>query len=546
MSPELCFNRAPTARRLSAFAGAAILAVMLPASPIRAQEQVDAAAIEKIKAEGLSDRSAVMETASWLTDVFGARLTGSPNIRAAAEWSVKKMTEWGMVNARLEPWGTFGRGWTNDRFSLNVIAPTPWPVIAYPAAWTPGTNGTVTGEVVRIVADSAPDLEKYRGKLRNAFVVLAQPIALAPSFVPDASRHTEGRLDSMTAAGPVTPRAGGAGRGGRAGGQGRGGGRGGFNAEFNRLRTAFLAEQGVAAILQPGSVSLTRGAGGSTMGTVFTGGTGSRDPLNPTLTSTIILSAEHFNRIVRIVEKGVPVRIEANVKNSFHDQDLTAFNVLAEIPGTDPQLKDEVVMLGAHFDSWHAGTGATDNAAGSAIMMEALRILKATGLPLKRTVRIGLWTGEEQGLLGSRAYVASTFGSSADSLKPAAQKFSGYFNVDNGTGKIRGIYLQQNEGVRSVFTEWMQPFNALGTKAINGGNTGGTDHLSFDRIGLPGWQFVQDEVEYGTRTHHSNMDVYDRLVADDMRHNATVVAAFVYLAATRAEKLPRKPTGVTQ
>jgi Zn-dependent M28 family amino/carboxypeptidase len=233
------------------------------------------------------------------------------------------------------------------------------------------------------------------------------------------------------------------------------------------------------------------------------------------------------------------------VKNTFHDADLNAFNIVADLPGTDPQVKDEVVMLGAHFDSWHAGTGATDNAAGSAVMMEAMRILKATGLPLKRTVRIGLWTGEENGLLGSRAYVTQQYGV-ADTLKPAAAKFSGYFNVDNGTGKIRGVYLQGNEKVRPIFQAWMQPFRDMGTRAIDGGNTGGTDHLSFDRIGLPGWQFIQDEVEYGSRTHHSNMDLYDRLVADDMRHNATIVAAFVYLAANRPDLLPRKGPAVTQ
>lgn len=502
------------------------------AAPIAAQEKVDSAAIEKIKAEGLM-RSQVMETASWLTDVFGARLTGSPNIKAAGEWAAKKLTEWGMVNARLEPWGYFGRGWTNERTSVHVIAPTPFPVIAVPAAWTPGTNGTVTGDVVSIVADSAPDLEKYRGKLRNAFVMLAPPRALAPRFVPDAERYTSQELDSMTARVSAPPaRGGGAGRGGRAGGRGGAGGA----PTFTQVRAAFLAEQGVAAVLQSGG-------GNSTMGTIFTGAAGSRDPQNPTRTLTLLLAAEHYNRIARILEKGQAVRMEANVKNAFHDQDLNAFNVLAEIPGTDPQLRDELVMLGAHFDSWHAGTGATDNAAGSAVMMEALRILKATGLPMRRTVRIGLWTGEENGLLGSRAYVRTTFGSPTDStapVKPAYDRFSGYFNVDNGTGKIRGVYLQGNTAVGPIFTEWMRPFNALGTWAINAGNTGGTDHLSFDGVGLPGWQFIQDEVEYGSRTHHSNMDVFDRLVADDMKHNATVVAAFVYLAANRDAKLPRK------
>lgn len=513
----------------------AALVTLMVGLPLGAQERVDSAAIEKIKAEGLM-RSQIMETASWLTDVFGARLTGSPNIKQAGEWAAKKLTEWGMVNAKLEPWGYFGRGWTNERTSVHVIAPTPFPVIAVPAAWTPGTNGLVTGDVVRIQADSAPDLEKYRGKLKNAFVLLAPPRQLNPRFVADAERYTAPELDSMTARSVApAPRGGGAGRGGRAGGFGRGGA--GGAPTFTQLRAAFLADQGVAAILQSGG-------GNSTMGTVFTGGAGSRDPQNPTRTLTLLLAAEHYNRIARILEKGQPVRMEANVKNTFHDQDLNAFNVVADIPGTDPQLKDELVMLGAHFDSWHAGTGATDNAAGSAVMMEALRILKATGLPMKRTVRIGLWTGEENGLLGSRAYVRNTFGSPTDStapVKPAYDKFSGYFNVDNGTGKIRGVYLQGNTAVGPVFTEWMKPFNALGTWAINAGNTGGTDHQSFDGVGLPGWQFIQDEVEYGSRTHHSNMDVFDRLVADDMKHNATVVAAFVYLAANRDAKLPRKP-----
>ena len=511
-------------------------ALFVVAMPLAAQEKVDSAAIDKIKAEGLG-RSQVMETASWLTDVFGSRLTGSPAIKSAGEWSVKKLTEWGMVNAKLEPWGYFGRGWTNDRLTVQVIAPTPFPVIAYAAAWTPGTNGTVTGEVVRVQADTAPDLQRYRGKLRNAFVMLMPARQLNPRFTADAERYTQAELDSMGALGPQPPRGGGPGGGGRAGGGGRGGAGQSAAQAFAQARTQFLIDEGIAAIIQPGS-------GNSTMGTVFTGGTGSRDPKNPTRLATLIFAPEYYNRISRILDKGTPVRIEANVKNTFYDQDLNAFNVIAEIPGSDPKLKEELVMLGAHFDSWHAGTGATDNAAGSAVMMEALRILKATGLPMKRTVRIALWTGEEQGLLGSRAYVRSTFGSPTDTTapqKPAYDKFSGYFNVDNGTGKIRGVYLQGNAAVGPIFTDWMKPFNSMGTGTVTIRNTGGTDHGSFDNVGLPGWQFIQDEVEYGSRTHHSNMDVFDRLVAEDMKHNATVVAAFVYLAANRDEKLPRKP-----
>jgi hypothetical protein len=311
--------------------------VVLVTAPASAQERVDQAAIDKIKTEAL-ERSQIMETASWLTDVYGARLTGSPNIKAAGEWAAKKLTEWGMANARLEPWGYFGRGWTNERLSLHVLTPTPWPVIAYSAAWTPGTNGAVTGEVIRIEADSAVDLQKYRGKLRNAFVMLVPKRELSPRFTADAERYTEAGLDSLET--PPAARAGGAGgRGGRGGGRGGAGG----PPSFTQVRADFLANEGVAAIIQPG-------AGNSATGTVFTGGAGSRDPKSPSRTLTLILAPEHYNRIARIVEKGQSVRMEANVKNTFYDQDLNAFNIMAEIPGTDAQLKDELVMLGSHFD----------------------------------------------------------------------------------------------------------------------------------------------------------------------------------------------------
>lgn len=525
----------PISRRATVLVTLALLA-----TPAAAQERVDHAAIDRIKAEGF-ERSQVMEIASWLTDVYGPRLTGSPNIKAAADWTVQKLTEWGMVNATLEPWGEFGRGWTNEFVSVHMVEPSRAPLIAYPAAWTPGTNGPVTAEVVRVQIDSAADFARYRGQLRGKFVMLQPPRTLIQRFRPDAIRHTDAQLDSMAAAQPQPPRGGGPGPAGRAGGPGGRGGRGGGGPSLAQQRTRFLVDEGVAAILNSGAGGAPDNVRGD-MGTVFVGGGGSRDPSNPTRTPTIVLAAEHYNRIARILEKNVPVRLEVNVRNTFHDQDLSAWNVVADIPGTDPVLKDELVMLGAHFDSWHAGTGATDNAAGSAIMMEAMRILKATGLPLRRTVRIALWTGEENGLLGSRAYVNKHFGGpDAESRTPLYDKFSGYFNVDNGTGKIRGVYLQGNEAVRPIFAEWLKPFESLGTRTLTIRNTGGTDHLSFDRVGLPGWQFIQDDVEYDTRTHHSNMDVYDRLVPDDLRHNAVVVAAFVYLAANRDEKLPRKP-----
>ena len=309
--------------------------------------------------------------------------------------------------------------------------------------------------------------------------------------------------------------------------------------ELNRQRAEFLLREGVAGVLQPG-----RGDGG----TVFAQGVGSRATDGAPIAPTFIISSEHYGRIARTLEKGVPVKVEIEADNRFYDTDLNSFNVVAEIPGTDRKLKDEVVMLGAHFDSWHTGTGATDNAAGSAVMLEALRILKASGLPLRRTVRIGLWTGEEQGLLGSRAYVRDLFGvrdSAGLHAKPAHEKFSAYYNVDNGTGAIRGVYLQGNEAVRPIFQAWMEPFRDIGMRSLTIRNTGGTDHLSFDGVGLPGFQFIQDPIEYDTRTHHSNQDVYDRIQEADMQKNAVIVASFVYLTANRDEKLPRKPQALT-
>lgn len=497
------------------------LSCLLPTG-LASQEPVDTAAVRRIRDEAFT-RGQVMEIASWLTDVYGPRLTGSPISKQAGDWAVRKLTEWGLQGARLEPWGEFGRGWTNERTMVQVTAPVPFPVIAYPAAWTPGTSGLVSGRVTMAVIDSEPDFARYRGKLRGAFVMVGAPREIRASWRPLATRLADSTLARMAAVPPAGP--------------GRQGGppdaeqmRARFAAQraFNERRMRFLQEEGVAAMLQEG-----RGDGG----TVFVGGGGSRDPATPSTLPVLVLAAEHYGRIWRILEKDVEVAMDLEVRNTFHDQDLTSFNVLADIPGRSKP--DEVVMLGAHFDSWHGATGATDNAAGSAVMMEAVRILKQLKLPLERTVRIALWTGEEQGLLGSRAWVRRTYGT-ADSLTPAAAGFSGYFNVDNGTGAIRGVYLQGNARIAPVFEAWIKPFADQGVTTLTLQNTGGTDHLAFDAAGLPGFQFIQDPVEYSTRTHHSNMDTWDRLQPDDMKLNAAVVAAFVYLAANRPELLPRK------
>jgi carboxypeptidase Q len=515
-----------------------ITALALLAAPLAAQEKVDADAINRIKAEG-QNRSQVMEIASWLTDIYGARLTGSPSAKAAGDWTVKKLNDWGMANARMETWGPFGRGWSNERMVAQVVSPRPFPIIAYAAAWTPGTAGPVKAEVVLMKADSAPDLEKYRGKLRGKIVFTQPPRdSVPPHFTADATRLADSSLSKMaeaafTADPPRRP------GGPNAAGNNPQASRFQAAQAFQRSLGAFFADEGVVAVV-------TAGRGDD--GTVFNGATGSRDASNPTKVPGVVFSTEHYGRVARMVEKGIPVTIELDVKSTFYDDDPSSFNIVAEIPGTDPRLKDEVVMLGAHFDSWHTGTGATDNAAGSAVMLEALRLIKAAGLKPRRTIRIGLWTGEEQGLLGSRAYVKDHFGDAQTmQLKqPAHDRFAGYFNVDNGTGAIRGVYLQKNEAVAPIFKSWMAAFNDPRLRTVTASNTGGTDHLSFDAVGLPGFQFIQDPVDYGTRTHHSNMDVYERLVPQDMKHNAAVVAAFVYLTANRDQKLPRKAPPTVQ
>jgi hypothetical protein len=503
---------------------AAVAALDAPRLAGQAEEPVDLQAIGKIKEEGLQ-RSKVMAIASYLTDVYGPRLTGSPNIRAAADWAAKEMESWGLANAKLEPWGPFGRGWTNDRFAAHMTAPSAAPLIGYPKAWTPGTDGPVKADAVKAILSSDRDLDMFRGKLKGKYVLTAEARYVAAHFEPQGRRYTDTEL-AERASQTSAP------SGGRGGTSGPGGGpAAGSDRGFAQRRTAFLVSEGVVATLEPG-----RGDGGN----VFVQGGGSRNISDPPTVAQVVLAVEHYNRLVRILDKGIPVTLELDVRNTFHETDLNAFNVVAEIPGSDKA--DELVMLGAHFDSWHGGTGATDNAAGSAVMMEAMRILKATGLRLRRTVRIGLWTGEEQGLLGSRAYVDQQFAKRQTlETTPAHAKLSGYFNVDNGTGAIRGVYLQGNQAVAPIFKAWMQPFESLKMGTLTIRNTGGTDHMSFDAVGLPGFQFIQDPVEYDSRTHHSSMDVYDRIQSADMMQNAVIVAAFAYHTANRDQLLPRKP-----
>ena len=532
-------------------------------------ETIDTAAIRRIRDEGMQ-RSQVMQIAGWLTDVYGPRLTNSPTHRAAAEWSMKTMTGWGLSNARLEMF-PFGRGWSNERVSVHVTAPQAYPVIAYAAAWTPGTNGRVSGPAVHLVPATIctrADLEKHRGKLRHAFVMVSNvnPAQTRVPFTPPAQRRTEEQLRELENWQPQAQQAGQ--RGGGPGGPGGGGGCRPVQGQqqmsvaqirqalrtpapadtmplSNQNRTAlfneFLAMEGIGALV---STNQARGSYG--VFTVGSGQAGSRVAGDAVMLPQVMIAPEQYGRILRTMEKGMPVSMEVEVRNTFHEA-TESFNVLAEIPGTDK--RDEIVMLGAHFDSWHAGTGATDNASGSAVMMEAMRILKATGVPLRRTVRIGLWGGEEQGLIGSRAHVTQHYaergqGGQPGARKPGYDRFSVYFNMDNGTGAFRGVYAQGNTAAVPVFREWIAPLRDLGISMVTLQNTGSTDHASFDAVGLPGFQFVQDPVEYSSRTHHSNQDTFERLIEDDLKKNATIVAAFAFLAATRDELFPRKPAAV--
>jgi hypothetical protein len=500
-----------------------------------------------------------------------------------------------LQNAHLEAWGPFGRGWTLKKFYAMVDGPTAFPMIAYPKAWSPGTDTLIpapvvdpkakrgktvmpvptanpdtsyTAEVVHFNATKEEDLEQYKGKLKGK-IVLVGPIRELPAhFQAQGTRATEKDLLALAdAPDPASVQ--------RQGGPG--GGPNNFQqaAQFNARRMRFLYEEG-AAVLVDGA----RGDGGTMFvqqaavvppapapqGTQATPAPRLYDK-GANIPIQISAAAEHFNRLARMVDAGENVTMTVDLKVEYQDQDLNGYNTVAEIPGTDK--KDEIVMLGGHLDSWHSGTGATDNGAGCAVMMEAVRIIQALGLQPRRTIRIALWTGEEQGLLGSRAYVKQHFGYLGDGSTPAFggggggpnaapqpltklaeyDKLSAYFNIDNGTGKIRGVYMQGNENVRPIFRKWLDPFKDpkwfdkdkdLGANTLTLANTTGTDHLSFDAIGLPGFQFIQDEIEYSARTHHSNMDVFDRIQADDMKQIATIVATFVYQAAMMDEQMPKK------
>jgi carboxypeptidase Q len=507
--------------------------------PLWSQEKVDLETMTRIRYEGFHD-SRVMEFATGLMDSIGERLTGSPNMKRANEWTRDQLAAMGLSNAHLEPWGPFGRGWANQYVNVRMTSPDVVTLLAYPKAWTPGTNGVVQGKCIRVTIEDKKDFDKYKGKLAGMIVILGADTEVKPITEAPYKRLSDddlAKLSDYQIPSEHPP----------------------FSfadfvkrQQFIKDLNQFFADEKVLAV-----IDRYRGTSGG--GTVFVQSGGSYKQGETTTVPQLVLALEQWTRIARLLQQKKDVSLELNVTNTFYDDDPMQYDTIAEIPGTD--MKDEVVMLGAHLDSWHAGTGATDNGAGTIVMMEAVRILKALDIRPRRTIRIGLWSGEEEGLLGSQGYVEHHFGSrppldipgmkgmptllrreaGAVTVKPEQAKVSAYFNVDNGTGKIRGIYLQENEAVAPIFEAWMKPFKDLGMTTLTMRNTGGTDHQSFDAVGIPGFQFIQDPIEYETRTHHSNMDVYDRLQPDDLKQISVIVAGFVYDAAMRDQMLPRKP-----
>jgi len=523
-----------------------------------ATETLDLAMYQRIRDEGLN-HSHVMEFASALADGIGPRLTGSPNLAKANAWTRDTLTKIGLQNAHLEDWGEFGLGWQQLNTWARMVEPDTAVLILQATPWSPSTPGPVTGDVALVDIQTEKDFDQYKGKLAGKVVLLGAMRAVPPVDKPLFERNTAQTLDDMAefqvsesvGGQAMTPEM-----------QAR------MRTRMERLRlidriAQFLADEKVVAVIEP---SRDGSNGGGSGGTFFddNGATLGRTPYladKAVKVPVAVAAIEGYGRLYRLVQAHVPVQVQIDVETKVTGEHEHGFDTVAEIPGTDPNLKDQVVMLGGHLDSWIAGTGATDNGAGTIVAMEAVRILEALGVKPRRTIRIALWTGEEQGLFGSRGYVRDHFGSAKLStapdqaqlpefmrrasgpleVKPEQKLISAYFNVDNGSGKIRGIYTQGNGAVVPIFEQWMAPLKDLDVTTITERNTGGTDHLSFDAVGIPGFQFIQDDLDYETRTHHSNQDVYERLSPADLKQIATVEAIFVYNAAMRDQMMPRKP-----
>jgi hypothetical protein len=516
---------------------AATASAQRPAPPAKAPvgvatqagEKIDYQVLTRIRDEGLN-RSQVMDTVSWLADVYGPRMTGSPSFTQAAEWAAKKMTDLGFSYVHAEKW-KFGKGWQLEKFYASMTEPQVMPIIGTVRAWTHGTNGPVVGDVVHVVINSEADLEKYRGKLAGK-IVLTQPAREVRMLEGRIAWRMDDALLKEAETMPIPPAV----AASRAPA-------GPAPALQNTINQFFLAEK-VAVAIDRGRDDFIVTAGGpenlSWMtprpdgGTVFVSG---RNTLVPSVT----IAVEQYNRMVRILEKHVPVKMEVQIDTQFFDEaDMNGMNIVGELPGTD--LASEVVLLGGHLDTEPGATGATDDAAGCTVMIEALRILKAVGAKPRRTIRVALWDGEEWGRLGSKAYVREHLADVATmTLKPEHEKLSAYYNLDNGTGRIRGVWMQGNLAVRPIFQQWIEPLRDLGVTTLAARGDGNSDYLSFDEAGIPAFQFMQDRLEYMSRTHHSNMDYVDRVQRDDMLQMAVVVASVAYQTAMRDERLPRKP-----
>jgi carboxypeptidase Q len=516
-----------------------LLAVLFLLFPLLAlaEEPVDLEMVSRIRDEGYR-RSQVLETVRHLTDEIGTRVTGSPGMKQANEWTRQKLAEWGLQNAHLEAY-PFGRGWTHSRGLVQVVQPFEQTVLALPKSWTPGTEAPVRGPLMIITVKEEKDLEQYRGKLAGKILLVGEirDLVKEPRKV-DPRRHSDEDLAELSRfkldEGESVERA----------------QQYMKMVELRHTINRFLAEEKALATIDNSN---------NDWGILRTGRGGSQKPEDPAGVPSVVISAEEYNRLHRLVSAGRPVEVEVDVKTRFYDEDLNAYNTIAEIPGTD--RKGEIVMTGAHLDSWHGGTGATDNAAGCAVMMEAVRILKALGVKPRRTIRIALWSGEEQALYGSTAYVDQHLGARPEpedaalralpsyfrppatgpfKAKPEHAKLSAYFNMDNGGGRIRGIYAQENAAVMPIFEAWLRPLHDLGATTSTMQGTGATDHVPFDAVGIPAFQFIQDELDYSARTHHSNLDVYEHLEEEDLKQASVVVATFLYHAAMRPERLPRK------
>ena len=502
--------------KLKNLTAALFMTFILPAILLSQTENIDLAIMYKIKQEGIKN-SQIENLAYELTDLVGPRLTGSTGFNRGMEWAKKKMEELGFQNVKIETAGDFNyTGWDNLKTYAAMTAPYYSNFACNPVAWTGSTNGLVKSEVIYLDIKSDDDFAKYKGKLSGKIVLLPSTQQYETSFEPFATRYTDEQLKEMSksnmnvgiSATPIAVNT---------------------QAQLRNKINSFVNEEKAAVVLNnSGLFNVPRSSS-------FSYRKGDKEPV-----AQLALPVEAHGRIERLLQHNVTVEMEVEIQNKFFDSP-TIYNVFGEIPGTDKLLKNEVVMIGAHLDSWHGGTGAADNAAGCVVMIEALRIIKALNTAPKRTIRVALWGGEEQGLLGSRYYANKYLADqTTKERKPDFDKFAGYFNMDNGTGKYRGIYLQENDLVRPIFEEWIKPFADMGMTTISPNNTGGTDHLSFNSLGLPAFQFIQDRIEYG-RGYHTVMDTYDRLIMTDLKHNAVITAAFAWNAANRPVKLPSKP-----